>query len=298
MTPHDHQGIRRANDTPRQVIGERDPQHVAEESVRQFLADDHLAQALGITASHVAPGEVTAHMRIRPERLNGHGSAHGAALFAVADTAFAMACNSHTHMAIGRSCSIEYLAPAIPGDYITATAVERSAVGRGAIYDVAITRDEDGQLLAEVRAHSRQLQSKPAYLAAELAQRVDVDVIVGCPVEVYPASPERGVRLMDVHDFEQLSALRQHDRVLYWMGNSRFHAHVYELLRRRPGAVLFHDVLITGFYLWYADVKHPRRSPPRARRTHLRDVRASTAARRDGRPGRWHSSGSWLSVST
>ncbi len=60
-----------------------------------------------------------------------------------------------------RSCQIEYLAPAFPGQAITATAVERSAVGRGAIYDVAVTRDEDGALLAELRAHSRQLAGRP-----------------------------------------------------------------------------------------------------------------------------------------
>jgi acyl-CoA thioesterase len=138
------------------------PQRVAEDVVREFLAGDTAARALGITVSHVAPGEVTAHMTIRPEMLNGHGTAHGAALFAVADIAFAMACNSHGHPAVGRSCSIEYLAPAFPGEAVTATAVERAVVGRGGIYDVAVTRDADGQLLAELRGHSRQLTAPPS----------------------------------------------------------------------------------------------------------------------------------------
>jgi acyl-CoA thioesterase len=111
--------------------------------------------------SRVAPGAVTAHMTIRPEMLNGHGTAHGAALFAVADIAFAMACNSHGSQAVGRSCSIEYLAPAHPGDVVTASAVERSVAGRGGIYDVAVTRDADGQLLAEMRGHSRVLAGAP-----------------------------------------------------------------------------------------------------------------------------------------
>ncbi len=139
-----------------------DSQTVAEDSVREFLAEDTAARTLGIAVSSVAPGEVTADMTIQPEMRGGHGSAHGAALFAVADIAFAMACNSHGHPAIGRSCSIEYLAPAFAGETVTATAVERSAVGRGAIYDVAVTRDADGQLLAELRAHSRQLAGRPA----------------------------------------------------------------------------------------------------------------------------------------
>jgi acyl-CoA thioesterase len=130
-------------------------QQAAEQVVRQFLAADAAAKALGVTVSRVAPGSVTAHMTIRPEMLNSHGTAHGAALFALADIAFAMACNSHGPSAVARSCSIEYLAPAAVGDGVTASAVERSVVGRTGIYDIAVVRDADGQLLAEFRGHSR-----------------------------------------------------------------------------------------------------------------------------------------------
>ncbi len=94
-------------------------------------------------------------------------------------------------------------------------------------------------------------------LAAELGRRVDVDVVVGRPVDLYAAPSGRGVRLIDVREFEQLGELRQHDRVLYCMGNSEFHCHVYELLRRLPGAVVLHDVRLTGFYRWYAGVERP-----------------------------------------
>jgi acyl-CoA thioesterase len=58
--------------------------------------------------------------------VNGHGSAHGSIIFTLADTALAMACNSHGHPAIGRSCAVEYLAPAFPGDALSAYAVERA----------------------------------------------------------------------------------------------------------------------------------------------------------------------------
>lgn len=130
-------------------------QAAAEATVRRFLADDATAQALGVTVSDVAPGTVSAHMTIRPDMLNGHGTAHGATLFALGDIAFAMACNSHGTPAVARSCSIEYLSPAAAGDAITASAVERSVVGRTGIYDIAIVRDADGKLLAEMRGHSR-----------------------------------------------------------------------------------------------------------------------------------------------
>jgi glycosyltransferase involved in cell wall biosynthesis len=94
-------------------------------------------------------------------------------------------------------------------------------------------------------------------LAAALGQLVDVDVIVGRPVDLYPEPQERGVRLMDAHDFEQLRDLHQHDRVLYCMGSSKLHRHVYELLSRRSGAVVLHDVRLAGFYRWYAGIERP-----------------------------------------
>jgi acyl-CoA thioesterase len=140
----------------------KDPQSVAEDAVRTLLAEDAAARALGITVTSVAPGSVTAHMDIGARMLNGHGTAHGAALFALADIAFALACNSHGSPAVGRSCAIEYLAPAFAGDTVTATAVERAVVGRGGIYDVALTRNADGRLLAEMRGHSRRIPAPPA----------------------------------------------------------------------------------------------------------------------------------------
>lgn len=94
-------------------------------------------------------------------------------------------------------------------------------------------------------------------LAAALAQRIDVDVVVGRPAELSSVPPERGVRLIEARAFEEISAIRQHDRVLYSMGSSRFDAHLYELLIRRRGTVVLHDVMLTGFYRWYAAVERP-----------------------------------------
>jgi glycosyltransferase involved in cell wall biosynthesis len=90
-------------------------------------------------------------------------------------------------------------------------------------------------------------------LVAELAKRIDVDVVVGGTVEDYPAPRQRSVTLLSVHDFERLSEFRHHDRIVYCMGNSGLHRHVYELLRRRAGAVVLHDVQLAGFYRWYSE---------------------------------------------
>ena len=94
-------------------------------------------------------------------------------------------------------------------------------------------------------------------LARELGKRIDVDIVTAGPAEEYAKPLEQGVQLIGATDRRWLEPLRQHDRVLYCMGNSLFHGHVYELLQRRPGAVVFHDVQLTGFYGWQAGRERP-----------------------------------------
>jgi glycosyltransferase involved in cell wall biosynthesis len=92
-------------------------------------------------------------------------------------------------------------------------------------------------------------------LARALGEHVDVDVVVGKPLDHYAPPQERGVRLVQARSFHL--GLCQPDRVLYSMGNSSFHGHVYELMRQRPGAVVAHDVRLTGFYGWFAGQERP-----------------------------------------
>jgi len=94
-------------------------------------------------------------------------------------------------------------------------------------------------------------------LAGELARRVDVDVVVERSVDLYAPPAGGGVRLIDAHEFETAGDLRQHDRVLYCMGSSELHRHVYGLLLARRGVVVLHDVRLTGFYRWFAGVECP-----------------------------------------
>jgi glycosyltransferase involved in cell wall biosynthesis len=94
-------------------------------------------------------------------------------------------------------------------------------------------------------------------LTAELGQRISVDIVVARPVEQYAAPLGHGVRLVHGRDFEQFRVQRQYDRVVYCMGNSSFHGYIYELLGRHSGAVVLHDVQLTGFYGWYAGLERP-----------------------------------------
>jgi acyl-CoA thioesterase len=60
---------------------------------------------------------------------------------------------------VARSCTIEFLAPARPGDVLEADATERMREGRNGIYDVAVRRPADGTLVAEFRGHSREMRA-------------------------------------------------------------------------------------------------------------------------------------------
>jgi glycosyltransferase involved in cell wall biosynthesis len=95
-----------------------------------------------------------------------------------------------------------------------------------------------------------------ARLAAQLARSVDVDVLVSGPLAEYEA-PESGVRLHSASSPDTAARLKRQRHVLYCMGNSGFHAHVYSLLREHPGAVLLHDVQLTGFFGAIAGSQRP-----------------------------------------
>jgi acyl-CoA thioesterase len=124
--------------------------------VTRMIEDDAASRALGIEVSDVTDGCATARMTIRADMVNGHGIAHGAFVFAVADTAFACACNSHGPATVAAAADITFVAPARSGDVLEACAVERTRFGRSGIYDVTVLRNDE--VIAEFRGTSRTLK--------------------------------------------------------------------------------------------------------------------------------------------
>jgi|HubBroStandDraft_1064217.scaffolds.fasta_scaffold115702_2 acyl-CoA thioesterase len=136
--------------------------HEAVSAIRSFFASDPAAQALGIEVLEVAPGTVRLAMIVRPDMLNGHGICHGGMLFALADTAFAYACNSRRDAMVAAGASIEFLAPTPVGERLVATASETSRTTRHGIYDVVIT-NAAGEPLAHFRGRCARLRVPSAH---------------------------------------------------------------------------------------------------------------------------------------
>jgi acyl-CoA thioesterase len=110
--------------------------------------------AWGIVIEEARVGYARIAMRLRADMLNGHGTAHGGMLFALADTAFAYACNSRGVKTVAAQASMTFLAPALEGELLIAEAVEQALVGRTGVYNVSV-RGEDGRAIAEFQGLSR-----------------------------------------------------------------------------------------------------------------------------------------------
>lgn len=118
-------------------------------------ADDAASQSLGMTLDEVRPGYARITMPVRRDMVNGHSLCHGGFVFALADSAFAFACNSYNRVAVAQGCDIVFVAPARLDDVLTAEATERTRYGRNGIYDVTVVAGE--RLVAEFRGRSREL---------------------------------------------------------------------------------------------------------------------------------------------
>ena len=121
-----------------------------------MLQAEGTGPAWGIEIEEAREGYARIAMRMRPDMLNGHGIAHGGMIFALADTAFAYACNSRNIRTVAAQASIVFLDPARPGERIVAEAEEQALAGRSGVYGVQL-RGEDGRMIATFQGLSRSI---------------------------------------------------------------------------------------------------------------------------------------------
>ncbi|GAB3050955.1 hydroxyphenylacetyl-CoA thioesterase PaaI [Intrasporangium mesophilum] len=125
---------------------------------RQMWDDDEASRRLGMDALVVEQDHAVVRMAIRDDMVNGHAICHGGYIFTLADSCFALACNSRGHLTVAAGADISFTAPGRLGDVLVAEAVVRSSFGRSGITDVTVKRESDGQIIAEFRGRSRALK--------------------------------------------------------------------------------------------------------------------------------------------
>ncbi len=125
--------------------------------VRRMWADDRASAHLGMKAVVVEVDHAVVRMTVGETMVNGHDIAHGGYLFTLADSAFALACNSRGTLTVAAGADVAFVTSAKLGDVLVADARMRVAYGRSGICDVTVSRESDAAVIAEFRGRSRSL---------------------------------------------------------------------------------------------------------------------------------------------
>ena len=118
-----------------------------ENQVAALVRRDRFMALLGAELMGAGSGTAVVRAVVGAEHTNFNGTCHGGFIFALADTAFGLASNSHGTVAIGIDAHVAYTAAAYEGDELTATAKEISRSRRVATYEVELQK-ADGRRIA------------------------------------------------------------------------------------------------------------------------------------------------------
>jgi acyl-CoA thioesterase len=132
------------------------PQESLRLSANELLALDRVASSLfNMQLRESRAGYARLTMRVRDTMVNGHLLCHGGIIFALADTALALASNVGYPATVATSATIDFLRPAYADDELTAIAQERLRSRKSGIYDVEV-RNQANDCIALFRARARQ----------------------------------------------------------------------------------------------------------------------------------------------
>ena len=124
-----------------------------------MLSREGTGPAWGIVIDEMREGYARISMTIAANMLNGYGTAHGGMIFALADTAFAYACNSRNEKSVAQQASVVFLTAVREGERLTAEASEQGLAGRSGVYSV-IVRNTSGAEVAVFQGLSRAVGGK------------------------------------------------------------------------------------------------------------------------------------------
>ncbi|MFK7860783.1 MAG: hydroxyphenylacetyl-CoA thioesterase PaaI [Granulosicoccus sp.] len=130
------------------------PKERAERSAEAMLANDQASAWFGMELLEIDEDVAVMRLTVKNHHANGLGICHGGVTFALADSAFAVACNSRNQSTVAQHNTISYIAPAKIGDTLTATATQMSLAGRSGITDVVI-KNQNSETIAFFRGASR-----------------------------------------------------------------------------------------------------------------------------------------------
>lgn len=109
----------------------------------KMLSQDAFSSWLGIEILECEIGRCKVGMRVRPEMLNSMNKAHGGISFALADTAFGFAANTHGKYAVSIETSVNHIEALEEGDYLIAESVIEKVKNKLGFNVVEVKRGEE-----------------------------------------------------------------------------------------------------------------------------------------------------------
>ena len=116
------------------------------DNLKKFVEKDNYAKHLGVEILEYSPGRAKARMEIKGHHLNSAGTAHGGAIFSLADAVFSVASNSHGTLAMAINVSISFF-KAMKSGALIAEGREVSLNPKLATYLIDV-KDEAGNAVA------------------------------------------------------------------------------------------------------------------------------------------------------
>lgn len=109
----------------------------------KMLSQDAFSTWLGIEILECEIGRCRVAMTVRNEMLNSMGKAHGGISYALADTAFGFAANTHGKFAVSIETSINHIEALEEGDYLVAESVIENVKNKLGFNIVEVKRGDE-----------------------------------------------------------------------------------------------------------------------------------------------------------
>ncbi|HEY6975088.1 MAG TPA: hydroxyphenylacetyl-CoA thioesterase PaaI [Chitinophagaceae bacterium] len=119
----------------------------ARKVVERMMQLDYFSQWMGVQVLDIKEGYSKIQITLRKEMLNGFAIAHGGITFALADSAFAFACNSDGKLTVALDANISFPKAGKEGDILTAEAKLISKTSKTGLYLIEV-KNQQGELVA------------------------------------------------------------------------------------------------------------------------------------------------------
>jgi acyl-CoA thioesterase len=116
---------------------------IARKVADKMMQNDYFSQWMGVKILDVKDGYSKIQITLRREMLNGFAIAHGGITFALADSAFAFACNSDGKITVALDVSIAFPKPGREGDVLIAEAKQIARTNRTGLYLIEVKNQRE-----------------------------------------------------------------------------------------------------------------------------------------------------------